>query len=157
MLGNHDWWYDGERVMRALNNNGIKVLENDVAQIERDGQSIWIAGLADLWTRKQLVTTTLSKISGPGQRDRANSLSRSLSKATGQRVFNSGRSYARRSGQSAVPRTPCRPFGVRRALRVGHIQENGHHLFVTPGIGTSIIPVRFRVPPEISVLIDLAG
>ncbi len=24
--------------------------------------------------------------------------------------------------------------------------------FVTPGIGTSIVPVRFRVPPEISVI-----
>jgi predicted MPP superfamily phosphohydrolase len=25
-------------------------------------------------------------------------------------------------------------------------------LFVSPGIGTSIIPVRFRVPPEISLI-----
>jgi predicted MPP superfamily phosphohydrolase len=46
-------------------------------------------------------------------------------------------------------------FGERYA--VGHVQENGHHLFVTQGIGTSIIPVRFRVPPEISVLKISAG
>jgi predicted MPP superfamily phosphohydrolase len=30
--------------------------------------------------------------------------------------------------------------------------ENGHHLFVTTGIGISILPVRFRVPPEIVLL-----
>jgi len=34
----------------------------------------------------------------------------------------------------------------------GHVFENGHHMFVTTGIGTSIIPVRFRVPPEIVLL-----
>jgi len=34
----------------------------------------------------------------------------------------------------------------------GHVFENNHHLFVTTGIGTSIIPVRFGVPPEIVLL-----
>ena len=41
-------------------------------------------------------------------------------------------------------------FGQRYAA--GHIVEENHHLFVTTGIGTSIIPVRFRVPPEIVFL-----
>ncbi|MBA3805525.1 MAG: metallophosphoesterase, partial [Acidobacteria bacterium] len=62
VLGNHDWWYDGNRVMLALNNAGIKILENDVARIERDDQSVWIAGLADLWTGKPNITGTLAKI-----------------------------------------------------------------------------------------------
>ncbi|MBS0169119.1 MAG: hypothetical protein JSR62_02085 [Nitrospira sp.] len=30
--------------------------------------------------------------------------------------------------------------------------EGGRHLFVSTGIGTSILPVRFRVPPEISIV-----
>jgi predicted MPP superfamily phosphohydrolase len=41
-------------------------------------------------------------------------------------------------------------FGQRYAA--GHIVEDNRHLFVTTGIGTSMIPVRFRVPPEIVVL-----
>ena len=41
-------------------------------------------------------------------------------------------------------------FGDRYAI--GHIHEDGRDLFVSPGIGTSIVPVRFRVPPEISLL-----
>jgi predicted MPP superfamily phosphohydrolase len=32
----------------------------------------------------------------------------------------------------------------------GHVMENGHHLFVTTGIG--ILPVRFGVQPEIVLL-----
>jgi len=34
----------------------------------------------------------------------------------------------------------------------GHVFEQNHHLFVTTGIGTSIVPVRFSVPPEIVML-----
>ncbi|HYP54456.1 MAG TPA: metallophosphoesterase, partial [Pyrinomonadaceae bacterium] len=51
VLGNHDWWLDGERVGRALTSVGIKVLENDAARVVRDGHPLWVAGLADLWTR----------------------------------------------------------------------------------------------------------
>ena len=47
------------------------------------------------------------------------------------------------------PIVPSR-FGQRYAI--GHVEEDGRHLFVTPGVGTSIIPVRFGVPPEISLL-----
>jgi predicted MPP superfamily phosphohydrolase len=31
--------------------------------------------------------------------------------------------------------------------------EGGRHLFVTTGVGTSIIPVRFVVPPEVVILV----
>jgi predicted MPP superfamily phosphohydrolase len=36
---------------------------------------------------------------------------------------------------------------------VGHYAEGGEHLFVSPGIGTSILPVRIGMPPEISQLV----
>jgi predicted MPP superfamily phosphohydrolase len=41
-------------------------------------------------------------------------------------------------------------FGQRYAS--GLVAENGKALFVSVGIGTSILPVRFGVPPEISIL-----
>ena len=31
--GNHDWWYSGEKVTNAFEQNGIRVLENEVAEI----------------------------------------------------------------------------------------------------------------------------
>jgi predicted MPP superfamily phosphohydrolase len=42
-------------------------------------------------------------------------------------------------------------FGARFAA--GHIVEGGRHLFVATGIGTSIVPIRFRVAPTVSVLV----
>jgi len=34
----------------------------------------------------------------------------------------------------------------------GHIIEHGRHLYVTTGVGTSVWPIRFGVPPEFVVL-----
>jgi predicted MPP superfamily phosphohydrolase len=42
-------------------------------------------------------------------------------------------------------------YGERFAI--GHIVEDGRHLFVATGVGTSLFPIRFRVPPEVSMLV----
>jgi len=47
------------------------------------------------------------------------------------------------------PIVPSR-YGQRYAI--GTIVEGTKTLFVSPGIGTSILPVRLGVPPEISIL-----
>ncbi len=41
-------------------------------------------------------------------------------------------------------------YGQRYAI--GTVKEEGKTMFISPGIGTSIMPLRFRVPPEISFL-----
>ena len=54
----------------------------------------------------------------------------------------------------AIETEPKRAFGLRGRsyYACGHVVENDRHLFVTTGIGTSILPVRFLVPPEVVVL-----
>ena len=49
-------------------------------------------------------------------------------------------------GRPIVPST----FGQKYAY--GHVKEKGVDLFVTSGIGMSVLPFRFMVPPEIAVL-----
>ena len=51
------------------------------------------------------------------------------------------------------PRVPSR-YGNRYAY--GRISEGGRDLIVSGGLGTSILPVRFGVPPEI-VEVTLGG
>ena len=36
----------------------------------------------------------------------------------------------------------------------GHVVENGRHMIISAGLGTSLVPVRFMRPPEI-VLVAL--
>jgi predicted MPP superfamily phosphohydrolase len=51
------------------------------------------------------------------------------------------------------PLLPSR-FGQRYAR--GHIVEEGRQLYVTSGVGCSILPLRLGVPPEL-VLLTLRG
>lgn len=152
VLGNHDWWFNGERVRRALDANGIKVLENDVARIEMRGTSFWIAGLADLWTRPQRVQQTIAKVP-EGEPVIAIAHNPDIFPGLPQRVslLLAGHTHG---GQVTFPfiGTVVHTSDFGQHYEAGHVFENGHHLFVTTGIGTSIVSVRFGVPPEIVLL-----
>ena len=58
-------------------------------------------------------------------------------------------------GQVRLPwiGAPIVPSAFGQRYAAGLIEEEGRRLFVTSGIGTSILPVRFRVPPEIAEVI----
>lgn len=152
VLGNHDWWYDGDKCRRAFEQNGIKVLEEEIAEVKWGEKSFWLAGLADLMTRRQHVNETVAK---------APAGSTIIALAHNPDIFprlpqtvplllaahtHGGQVNFPVIGSLIVPSR----FG--RKYTAGHVYENGHHLFVTTGIGTSILPVRFRVPPEIVIL-----
>jgi uncharacterized protein len=38
----------------------------------------------------------------------------------------------------------------------GHVEEDGKHMYVTSGLGTSGIPIRMGAPPEL-VALDICG
>lgn len=152
VLGNHDWWDDGERIIRTLRGAGLRVLENDAARVERQGQALWLAGLADLWTRPQDIEGTLAKVT-----DDAPVLAFTHNPDIFPRLplrvaltvaghTHGGQVWLPGVGRAVVPSR------YEQRYAEGHVVEGGRHLYVTPGVGTSIYPVRFQVPPEITVL-----
>jgi len=152
VLGNHDWWYNGARVRRAFEQDGIHVLEDEVAEVKWHDRSFWLVGLADLWTRPQHITETIAKVPTGStiialthNPDIFPSLPRSVP------LLLAGHTHG---GQVKIPLigTPVVPSQFGPKYTSGHVFENDHHLFVTTGIGISILPVRFRVPPEIVIL-----
>ena len=157
VLGNHDWWYSGARVRSGLEQNGIKVLENESAKIDARGTSFWLAGFADLWTRPQRIDTALATIP-EGQPLIGLTHNPDIFPNVPQRVqlLLAGHTHG---GQVRLPIigsvVESSDYGDRWVR--GHIFENNHHLFVTSGIGTSIVPVRFGVPPEIVLLTVKSG
>ena len=156
VLGNHDWWFNGQRVRLALEANGIKVLENEVARIDTRGTSFWIVGLADLWTRPQLIGETLANVPA-GETVIALTHNPDIFPQLPQGVslLLAGHTHG---GQVQLPfiGTPVSVSRYGDRYVSGHVVENGRHLFVTTGIGTSIYPVRFGVPPEIVLLTIVA-
>ena len=152
VLGNHDWWYNGGKVRRAFEANDIPVLDDEVAEVKWQNGSFWLVGLADFWTRPQHVSDTVAKVP-PGATvialthnpDVFPSLPRSVP------LLLTAHTHG---GQVNLPLigTPIVPSNFGPKYTAGQVFENDHHMFVTTGIGTSILPVRFRVTPEIVIL-----
>lgn len=153
VLGNHDWWLDGKRVHAALENQGIPVLEDASTKIGTDKCQFWLAGVSDYWEGAHDVAKALHNI--PTQSptivfthnpdvfpDIPSHVSLTIAGHT-----HGGQVYIPGIGRPQVPSQ----YGEKYA--VGHIIEQGKNLFVNVGVGTSILPVRFLVPPEISILV----
>lgn len=152
VMGNHDFWYDGPRVQRAFAAAGLRVLENEVLELPDRGCSIWIAGLADRLTRKQDVAGTIEKAgAGPviAFVHEPDAFPEIPPRTT---LTVAGHTHG---GQVVLPFVgrPVVPSRYKQRYAIGHVVEDGRHLFVTSGIGTSILPVRFGVPPEIVILV----
>jgi uncharacterized protein len=152
ILGNHDWWYDGEKVRRAFEANGIRVLEDDLAEVKWRDRSFTLVGLADLWTRPQHVRETIDR-APQGSTIIALTHNPDVFPSLPQRVPLLLAAHTH-GGQVNLPLfgTPIVPSNFGSKYTADHVFENDHHMFVTTGIGTSILPVRFRVPPEIVIL-----
>lgn len=151
VLGNHDWWLDGERVRAALGAAGIRVLENEAVRVEAD-PPLWVAGLADLWTRRPDIPAALASVP-QGAPVLLLTHNPDVFPSVPARVTLTLAGHTH-GGQVDLPLlgrlvVPSR-FGPRYAD--GLVVEDGRMLFVTSGLSTSILPVRFRVPPEIVIL-----
>jgi predicted MPP superfamily phosphohydrolase len=176
ILGNHEWWEDRAAQMNghgptlgrlALERAGIPVYENDVVRLAKSGRSFWLAGLGDQLafqaTRRRF----------PNRRIGVDDLDGTLRKVPDgdpiillahepdimprvpERVslVMSGHTHGgqvRLFGWSPV--VPSR-YGNRYAY--GHVREQCD-LIVSGGLGCSMIPVRFGMPPEI-VLVSITG
>lgn len=152
VLGNHDAWIGSLTVKQAFESVGIKVLNNAAVELRNNRQSFWLAGLADLWTGVPAVEATLRKIP-PGATTIAITHNPDIFPQLPASVnlllaahTHGGQVNLPLVGRLVVPSD----YGQRYAA--GSVTANGRHLFVTTGIGTSIFPIRFRVPPEIALL-----
>lgn len=175
VMGNHDWWEDKTAQRngsgptfghKALQDVGINVYSNRAVRLEKEGQGFWIAGLEDQlalvpgkkWQRQRVkglddLEGTLAQVNdGDPVILLAHEPDIFPSVPSRVALTLSGHTHG---GQVRLlgyaPVVPSR-FGDRYAY--GHMVENDCNLIVSGGLGCSLAPVRFGVPPEI-VVIDL--
>ena len=152
VLGNHDGWLDHDRVERALEQNGIRVIEESAVKTQTPVGPVWIAGISDLWTGVHDVRAALS-----GVQDDAPVIllthNPDVFPDVPARVALTLAGHTH-GGQVRLPFVggPIVPSQFGQRYAAGQVVENGRHLFVATGVGTSILPVRFRVPPAVTVL-----
>jgi hypothetical protein len=152
VLGNHDWWYGAEKVRTALERAGIAVLDDRAVALARGACRFWLVGLGDLWEGRPDVQRAFADVPA-GAAALALTHNPDLFPAIPARAALTVAGHTH-GGQVALPLIGRPVLASRHKDRyaIGHVVERGRHLFVSPGLGTSILPVRFGVPPEISVL-----
>jgi uncharacterized protein len=153
VLGNHDW--DDGRMRQAFLDEGVHVLEDEHVRLQRNDETFFVVGLADQITRRSNPRAALEPVPAGAptlllvhEPDIFESFGR-LGLAPSLTLAghtHGGQVWLPLLGRRVVPSE----FGERYAY--GHVVEEGRHLFVTSGVGTSVMPVRFLVPPEIVVL-----
>lgn len=152
VLGIHDWWFDGPRVGKALQAAGIEMVDNDAIKIERPGGSFWVAGIGDFNRGNPAIPGTLSKLTDDAPVILATHNPDIFPGVTSRVAItvaghtHGGQVYLPLIGRPAIPSQ----YGDRYSH--GLIVEAGKHLFVTSGLGTSVLPMRFLIPPEIVIL-----
>jgi uncharacterized protein len=152
VLGNHDRWLDAKRIENAFDAVGIPLLEDASVALVSGQCRFWLVGLSDFLEGPRHYRAALSELPRGApvlafthNPDLFPLLSEGVN-ITFAGHTHGGQVYFPIVGRMIVPSK----YGQRFAA--GHIVEGNRHLFVSPGLGTSILPVRFLVPPEISVV-----
>ncbi|MDP9003043.1 MAG: metallophosphoesterase [Myxococcota bacterium] len=153
-MGNHDYFGEGEPLISLLGNRGVRVLRNAGIVIERDGATLWLAGIDDTWTRRDDLAralrdrptgaTTVLLAHDPESFDEA--------VAAGVELVLSGHTHG---GQIGVPFI-YRWVGLANLAhryRVGFYRRGRSALYVHPGLGTTGPPLRLGVAPEVTILV----
>jgi hypothetical protein len=149
-LGNHDHWTDAELVTHLFRGEGINLLINEGLRFEARGTRFWLAGVDDLMVGKTDVKAALD-----GSREDEFKLLLAHNPQIVRRAarYNvdlmlSGHTH----GGQVKLRDEEKRILPRRRLSSGLHRRQNTQVYITRGIGTVVLPVRYQCPPEISVI-----
>jgi predicted MPP superfamily phosphohydrolase len=169
VMGNHDWWENGELTKWAFEKEGVPLIDNARRFVTRDRRLVpWskdglcLAGVGDLWEDKCLYDDALGGVAGgvprvllshnPDVAEEPGFL------ASGHRVdlMLSGHTHG---GQVRVPGlgAPVTNSAYGQKYAQGLVDGPVCPVFISRGLGTTVVPVRIGVRPEIAVIELLAG
>jgi predicted MPP superfamily phosphohydrolase len=165
ILGNHDWWHDIDGARRALEDVRIPIMENDAVLLGNAPARFWLAGIGDQLAYRLGHGRFRGVDDLPGTLARVQTDDPVLLLVHEPDIFTrvparvaltlAGHTHG---GQIRVPLIwPIWvPSKYGRRFAYGHVVESGRHMVVSGGLGTSKVPARLGVPPEI-VQIELGG
>ncbi len=166
VLGNHDWWEDADLTRREFARTSIPLIDNDRVIITPDrelvrgrvvDEGLCIAGVGDFMEDVADFSTAL--------RDIPTAMPRLVISHNPDAAEASELIYARHridlmvcghthGGQAWLPGVgrPIVPSRYGQKYAYGSVRGPVCDVYVSSGIGTSILPMRFEVPPEINVI-----
>ncbi|MGQ3113375.1 MAG: metallophosphoesterase [Brevundimonas sp.] len=154
VLGNHDSWFDEASLDQALTQAGVTVLENRAVPVNSDGGRFWVAGLSDMQSRRTQTSVPLA-LADVAEGEPSVLLTHwpdpFAEVPAGVALTLAGHTHCGQVNLPLVGR-PVLPSPASYRWPCGLYDEGGRKLFVTGGVGVSILPVRFRARPEIVIV-----
>ncbi len=150
-LGNHDHWTDADMVTKAFCDSGVRMLVNEGFRFEARGQAFWFCGVDDYMVRQTDLRAAL-RGSFPDEMKvllAHNPLILRIAARLGVDVMFSGHTHG---GQIKLKEKENDRSSIRRKLSSGLHKRRDTQIYITRGIGTVVLPVRYQCPPEISLI-----
>ena len=149
-LGNHDHWTDAELVTDLFRGEGIEMLVNEGRRIEFKGGSFWIAGVDDHMVGKTDLKAALSG-AFPDEMKLLLAHNPVILRRAARKNIDLTLSGHTHGGQIKV-RDPEKRILPQRKLKAGLHRRYDSQIYITRGIGTVVVPIRYQCPPEVSLL-----
>jgi uncharacterized protein len=151
VLGNHDHWTDAALITDLFRAEGITMLVNQGMRFEKNGAAFWIAGVDDTMVGLEDLSLALA---GSSEDELKLLLAHNpiiLRRAAraGVDLVLSGHTHG---GQVSLRPERSASGRPRRRLLKGLARQGETQIYVTRGLGTVVLPVRFGCPPEVSLL-----
>ncbi|RMH88602.1 hypothetical protein EBB59_11550 [Lysobacter pythonis] len=152
VLGNHDWWKGGKAVARAMRAAGVEMIDHRAVPVTAGECHFQLVGLGDEMEDRSDIATVFAPVPAGAPVVALTHESATFARLPARVALTvSGHTHA---GQVNPFSSPWRTSGFRpdSYWLSGQVRDGERLLFVTPGIGTSILPLRLGVRPEISWL-----
>jgi len=153
VLGNHDFKVDAGEVTRALRAQHIRVLRNAHYALRAGDGTLWVVGVDDLWSGGEDLPAALRSV--PARDPKIllchNPLGIHRASTHGIDFVISGHTHG---GQVRLPVVGSLRGNSKLGERFvdGWNRLNGTQIYVSRGIGRSVVPLRLNCPPEIACL-----
>jgi uncharacterized protein len=151
VLGNHDHWTDAALITDLFRAEGVTVLVNEGLRLDLAGESFWLAGVNDTMVGLEDISLALAGSSDSEMRLLLahNPIILRRAARAGVDLVLSGHTHG---GQVTLRPEKNRSGKPRRRLLRGLGRRGNTQIYVTRGLGTVVLPIRYGCPPEVSVL-----
>jgi len=151
VLGNHDHWTDAALITDLFRAEGITVLINEGMRFEKDGSAFWLAGVDDTMVGLEDLSLALAGASSAEMKLLLahNPIILRRAARAGVDLVLSGHTHG---GQVSLRSERAAAEGPRRRLLRGLGRQGSTQIYITRGLGTVILPIRYGCPPEVSLL-----
>jgi len=158
VLGNHEMYGDPHEAVRLMRESRVHLLVNQGVPLQKHGGAIWLAGISDYAARRMdrqdLRPDPDAALRGRSPGEAAILLAHQPTAFRDARTRHveltlCGHTHG---GQFAIRPLHWTLAGVFLPFDMGLYDREGHQLYVNTGTGYWMLPFRFGITPEITVI-----